>query len=112
MSKLMWSTTEWTETEFQRIHIQIAGESQEWHDLPCENIPFMQGSALGSIIEQLPMQTIQIAWNGVIFGRRTLLGVRCRFKDTDAEAWYIDTGSEAVNLCSFAIERMKQWCLK
>jgi hypothetical protein len=70
-----------------------------WHPLPCKDVPFSQGYALGHLIKEVVKgQVKQIAWDGVLVNRYGLIGIEAEYPNGAFRHYWADTGAGLVPL--------------
>jgi len=76
-------------------------ETLEWHRLPCDDAPMMQGEAIKAAITQLRLPKVsRVAWNGVFLNRMAVLGIECQYKNGRCRVYLLDTGTHTLPIFS------------
>ena len=102
-----WMTTgaEFTEQAGGQAAILSEVDALTWHPLPCEDVPFSQGWALGHLItEVVKGKPTLIAWSGVLCNRYGLIGVEAKYPNGTYRHYWADTGTGLVPLLTVGIK--------
>jgi len=76
-----------------------------WHPLPCRDVPFMQGYALGHLIKEvIHGQVRRIAWDGLLCERYDLIGIEAEYPNGTYRHYWADTGTGLVPLTTVPVE--------
>ena len=102
-----WMTTgaEFTEQAGGQAAILAEVDALTWHPLPCKDVPFSQGWALGHLIKEVVTGTpLQIAWDGVLCNRYGLIGIEARYAAGAFRHYWADTGTGLVPLLTVNVK--------